>query len=337
MIRFQDRELTVFTVAPRILDDARCWPVTQDVIRWSDTHGFSGILIFTGNDTLVDPWLVAQTVLTHSSHLTPLVAVNPVFMHPFTAAKMVTSLAYMHGRRLMLNMVTGTALSYLHALGDRLEHDQRYERLQEYITILRSLLAGPGLSTFQGSYYQVSDLQLFSPVPPALMPGFLLAGHSEAARRLRRDIGALGLEMLDPSCHRVDSEYSAIHFGIIARPTQEDAWNAARRHFPDTEEGRQVLDISMRNTDSEWKRKTRAAAQRNSAAAAPGYWLGPFENFQADSPYFVGSYAEVAEVLARLADQGIDCFIIDLPAAEEEFGHLRRAFSLVSEALKVGA
>jgi alkanesulfonate monooxygenase len=56
------------------------------------------LLIFTDNDSM-DPWAAAQFLLEHTATLVPLVAVQPLYMHPFTAARKVTTLSSMYGRR----------------------------------------------------------------------------------------------------------------------------------------------------------------------------------------------------------------------------------------------
>jgi alkanesulfonate monooxygenase len=50
---------------------------------------------------------------------------------------MVASLAFLHGRRVYLNMVAGGFAHDLAALDDRTPHDQRYERLIEYTLIVQ--------------------------------------------------------------------------------------------------------------------------------------------------------------------------------------------------------
>ena len=70
-----------------------------DISRWSDRAGCRGMLIYTDNG-LVDPWLLAQLVLENTDRLCPLVAVQPVYMHPYSVAKMIASLAFLHGRRI---------------------------------------------------------------------------------------------------------------------------------------------------------------------------------------------------------------------------------------------
>ena len=80
-------------------------------------------------------------MIKSTGRLRPLVAVQPVYMHPYSVAKMVTSLAYLHGRAVDLNMLAGGFRDDLVALGDEIEHDLRYERTVEYTRIVNGLLA----------------------------------------------------------------------------------------------------------------------------------------------------------------------------------------------------
>src|SRR5436189_4971452 len=60
--------------------------------RWSERAGCTGILIYTDN-SLVDPWLISQSIIENTRALCPLVAVQPVYIHHFSVAKMVSSLS----------------------------------------------------------------------------------------------------------------------------------------------------------------------------------------------------------------------------------------------------
>ena len=90
------------------------------VARFSDRNGFAGILLFSGNDMFVEPWSMAQHILAHTEQGSPLIAVNPIYMHPFTVAKFVSSFALLYHRKVYLNMITGTATSDLRGLGEQL-------------------------------------------------------------------------------------------------------------------------------------------------------------------------------------------------------------------------
>jgi alkanesulfonate monooxygenase len=77
-----------------------------DVARWSEEAGCTGILIYADN-SLIDPWMVCQIILENTQHLCPLPAIQPVYMHPYSIAKSVTTLGYLYGRRICLNMIAG--------------------------------------------------------------------------------------------------------------------------------------------------------------------------------------------------------------------------------------
>ncbi|WP_437818885.1 LLM class flavin-dependent oxidoreductase [Sorangium sp. So ce1078] len=319
-------EIHLFTVSPRSTDPDEHWPRVQRMIDLSERYGVSGVLVFTGNDVFIEPWVLAQHVIARAEHLIPLVAVNPVYMHPFTVAKLISSFAYAYGRRTYLNMVAGAALSYQRAIGDTLEHDLRYERLREYIHVVRGLLTQPRFRS-EGRFYPVSDVQLSPRVPEALLPGMLLSGQSEAAMEVARATGSVSTQMLPGTLlDGLTPGASGIHFGLITRPTEGDAWAAARRLFPEVPEAQAMLELSMKNTDSRWKQRMMAVAKHRQGAY-PGYWLDPFRNLQADCPYYVGDHADAADLLRGLARAGVTTIILDLPPVEEEMAHVREAIA----------
>src|SRR5882672_1627864 len=120
-----------------------------EIARWSEAAGCEGILVFTDNG-LIDPWLVSQVIIEHTERLCPLVAVQPIYMHPYSVAKMVASFAFLYGRRLYLNMVAGGFRNDLLALDDNTPHDERYARLIEYTAIIKDLLSSSSPVWYEG-------------------------------------------------------------------------------------------------------------------------------------------------------------------------------------------
>ncbi|MEQ8663596.1 MAG: LLM class flavin-dependent oxidoreductase, partial [Gammaproteobacteria bacterium] len=177
-LRYGDHPVTTFTISPRTRDLASYWRNIEQCIAWSAAYGATGILLFEGNDTYISPWVAAQAAFERTENLMPLVAVNPVYAHPFQVAKLVSSFAQVYRRRTYLNMITGTALSYLQAFNDELDHDQRYARLGEYVQVIRALLASEAPVSFAGRYYQLHEMQLEPGVPRELQPEFFFAGAS---------------------------------------------------------------------------------------------------------------------------------------------------------------
>jgi alkanesulfonate monooxygenase len=308
----------IFAISPRTRDVNGYWTDICKVATLSERYSLTGILLFTGNDTYLEPWAVAQEVLRRTTSISPLVAVNPIYMHPFTVAKMVASLVRLYDRKIYLNMVTGTALSYQEAMGDTLSHDERYVRLGEYIEIIRALLGSTRPLSFNGKYFKIDHLQLFPEISPQKAPEFLLSGQSEAARRVCAATRSTGMQMLPLRLEDTLQNVPGMHFGIVTRESDDAAWEAARTLFPENDEYRRMLEYSMSNTDSVWKRRMKAESDHGIAKEG-GYWLLPFTNFQADCPYLVGDHNYVADRLRRLVQRGVTTFIFDIPAHEEEF------------------
>jgi alkanesulfonate monooxygenase len=327
--RFGGRPVRVFTISPRTVDPRQYWDDIVNVADWSEQHGCTGVLLFTGNDVLVDPWVASQAVLARTRRIAPLVAVNPIYMHPFAAAKTLMSLSRLYGRKLYVNLVTGTAVNYLESLGDDLSHDDRYARLLEYATVIRRLLSSTRPLTWCGRFYRIQGAQALPGVSADLMPEFVLAGQSPAARAVCRELDAVWMQMLPSNLADGLDGARGVHFGIVTRADEREAWRAATALFPESEENRQVLDLSMQNTDSAWKRALHADASA-AEASADGYWLGAFRNFGADGPYLVGSHRRVADVILSLTRRGVDTFIVDVPARFEEFRETAAAFALAA-------
>jgi alkanesulfonate monooxygenase len=332
--KYDDEAIEVFTISPRTTIVDEYWKNIEQVIAWSDQYDATGILLFEGNDTFVQPWLAGHATFTNTTTLCPLVAVNPVYMHPFTAAKMVSSFAYLYGRKTYLNMITGTALSYLDALNDHLDKEQRYDRLREYSELISLLTASGGQPvTYEGEYYKTKNLKLEPAVPENLQPTFYIAGQSEGAVKTSQAIGAVHMQMLPA---RLDAELrpgaTGIHFGIVTRNDEDAAWRAAKENFPPDAEGRRMQAFSMNNTDSVWKQRMMMATKMEEDAQ-PGYWLEPFRNFKADCPYFIGSRSQVAGLVSRLVRNGIRHIILDIPRAEQEFAEIDAAFAEAAQLL----
>src|SRR5207249_1645163 len=136
------------------------------------------IIVYSDN-RLLDPWLVSHSIIQNTTSLCPLVAVQPIYMHPYAVAKMVASLGHMHRRRIYLNMVAGGFKNDLVALNDTTPHDKRYDRLIEYTLIIRELLRGSAVS-YEGTFYQVKNLKLTPSLPGDLFPGIFVSGSSDA-------------------------------------------------------------------------------------------------------------------------------------------------------------
>lgn len=326
-----DHGLKIYSTCPpsHLSQPGEYFRQVQEIARWSEDAGCEGILVYTDNG-LLDPWLISQVVIEATEHLCPLVAIQPIYMHPYSVAKMIASFAHLYRRRLYLNMVAGGFKNDLTALNDLTPHDERYARLLEYTTVMQSLLQTADPVSFDGRYYKVTNLKLTPPLPAELMPGVLVSGSSEAGMDAARKLKATAIEYPKPP-----AEYSAplpaniagrgIRIGIIARSEDADAWLVARARYPEDRKGQLTHQLAMKVSDSSWHRQLSELGDTAVGAENP-YWLVPFQNYKAVCPFLVGSYDRVADEVARYVDVGYRTFILDVPASVEEMHHSGEVF-----------
>lgn len=305
-----------------------------DVARWSERQGCTGILVYSDN-RLADAWLLSQIIIENTEQLCPLVAVQPVYMHPYTVANMVTSFAHLYRRRIYLNMVAGGFRNDLLALNDHTPHDERYARLTEYTSIIQRLLRGEAV-THEGTYCTVRGLKLSPPLPAICFPGIFMSGSSPAGREAARVLGATAICYPKPTDEDegpgadVGVGGAGVRVGIIARPSSSAAWQIARARFPEDRKGRLTHQLAKRVTDSHWYQDLSELDDEPLSDENP-YWLVPFKHYKSMCPYLVGSYERVAEELARYVTMGYHRFILDIPPDEEELEHTGAAFRRVGE------
>jgi alkanesulfonate monooxygenase len=327
-----DHGVSIYTTCPQSKDVDRRDYLRQvvEISRWSEEFGCEGMLIYTDNG-LVDPWLVAQIVVENTRRLMPLVAVQPIYMHPYSVAKMVASIAHLHDRRIALNMLAGGFRNDLIALGDTTAHDDRYLRTTEYTRIIRQLLQG-GATDLAGKYYSVANLKMTPPLAAGLFPEILISGSSEAGLAAAKEVGATAIRYPQPSEFEAaerDAIASGIkcgmRVGIIARESEEEAWRAAHARFPQDRRGQIAHQVAMKVSDSVWHKQLSSFNEQPRVEDSP-YWLGPMQNYKTFCPYLVGSYARVAAELGRYIALGFRTVILDIPPSRDDLEHTMQAF-----------
>jgi alkanesulfonate monooxygenase len=328
--------LEVFSTCPASSDADLGTYLRQvtDAARWSEACGCKGILVYSDNSQL-DAWLIAHVITQQTRALCPLVAVQPVYMHPYSVAKMVASIAALYGRRVYLNMVAGGFTNDLIALNDTTPHDKRYQRLAEYTHIIKKLLEGQGPVNFEGEFYAVDKLRLLPSLAPQLFPGILVSGSSEAGLAAARSIGARAIKYPKPASEEspgADEPIECgIRVGIIARRDDADAWAVARARFPEDRRGQITRQLATKVSDSAWHKQLSEAGDHREQST---YWLVPFENYKTMCPYLVGSYERVAGELARYFAAGHRTVILDVPPSMEELEHTFTAFDMATETVE---
>lgn len=302
-----------------------------EIAAWSEDAGCDGMLVYTDN-SLVDPWALARTILQATGRLIPLVAVQPAYMHPYTAAKKVATLAYLEGRRVDLNMVAGGFRKDLLALGDATPHDRRYDRLREYVAIMQGLFDGGEPVSLDGDFYTVDGLRLEPPLESDLRPRFLVSGSSDAGLETARRRGMTPVQYPLPSDEQSappgGTDHAGIRVGIVARDDREQAWRIAKARFPEEREGQLKHQLAMSVSDSVWHERLSDVARSDDLTEDSSYWMVPFENYKTFCPYLVGDHDEVAGELGAYLSAGFDTLITDVPFETEDLEHIGEVLDL---------
>jgi alkanesulfonate monooxygenase len=333
------RGIRIYTTCPQSKDVDRRDYLRQviDISQWSEEFHCEGMLIYADNG-LVDPWLVAQVVVENTQRLMPLVAVQPIYMHPYSVAKMVASIAHLHDRRIALNMLAGGFRNDLIALGDTTAHDDRYLRTTEYTHIIRKLLQGDGPAELAGKYYAVANLKMTPPLAPEHFPEILISGSSEAGMAAAKEIGATAIRYPQPSESEAAERDAiasgikcGIRVGIIARDDNKEAWRIAHERFPEDRRGQIAHKVAMKVSDSVWHKQLSALEDKPRNEDSP-YWLGPMQNYKTFCPYLIGSYTRVAAELGRYIALGFRTVVLDIPPDRGELEHTMEVFRMASKA-----
>ena len=333
---FKETGISVFSTCPQSKDLTPELYLQNviDVAQWSERAGCEGILVYTDNG-IADPWVVSQTILSNTEMLAPLVAVQPIYMHPYTAAKIVSTMGLMYNRRIYLNMLAGGFKNDLIALGDNTPHDDRYKRTTEYTLIIKKLLATTKGVTFKGKYYSIENLKMTPALAENIQPGILISGSSEAGLQAAKDIDGIAVQYPKPfreyEENPVDPDINAgVRVGIIARESKEEAWKVAHERFPGDRKGQIAHKLAMKVSDSKWHEQLSDLADKTSDGDTP-YWMFPFQNYKTFCPYLVGDFKEVANEIAGYISVGYKTFILDIPANHEELEYINRVFSYAVE------
>jgi alkanesulfonate monooxygenase len=327
------------------------------VARTAEQLGFVGVLTPTGT-WCEDAWLTTAALIRETRRLKFLVAFRPGAITPTLAAQMAATYQRHSQGRLLLNVVTGGDPKEQQRFGDWLDHDERYDRTDEFLAVLRGAWGAQPFD-FEGRHYRVAGATTRAAPDP--LPEIYFGGASDAAERVaarRADVYlAWGEppEMVAPRIERVRTLAAAegreVRFGIrlhvITRDRASDAWAETERlldSLPDDVVS--TTQQALRGSESVGQQRMRDlhGGRREDLVVAPNLWAGIGLVRGGAGTALVGRHDEVAERIAEYHALGFDEFILSgHPHVEEAywFGEgvlprLRRA-GLVTTPEPVGA
>ncbi|WP_047459183.1 LLM class flavin-dependent oxidoreductase [Rhizobium rhizogenes] len=121
--------------------------------RSLDDYGFNYTLVPYDSSSF-DPFTIGATIAANTKNLKIIIALRPNTLYPTVAAKALATLDQLSEGRVVVHFIAGGSDVEQAREGDFLTKEQRYERLEEYIRILRRAWESPEPFDFDGRYYQ---------------------------------------------------------------------------------------------------------------------------------------------------------------------------------------
>ncbi|MDQ0382092.1 LLM class flavin-dependent oxidoreductase [Amycolatopsis thermophila] len=307
------------------------------VARAAEQLGFEGVLTPTGT-WCEDAWLTTAALIRETTRLKYLVAFRPGVISPTLAAQMAATYQRISGGRLLLNIVTGGDSIEQKRFGDFHDHDRRYARTDEFLTIARGVWSGEPFD-FTGEHLSVEGATVLAPPDP--VPPLYFGGSSPAALPVAARHADVYLTWGEPPAQVADkirrvrelaqARGRTIRFGIrlhtISRDTSAEAWAEAGKLL-DALSPEQVAKAQAQLAASESEGQRRMVALHGGGLGRgvrgleihPNLWAGIGLVRGGAGTAMVGSHAEVADLVEEYHALGIEEFVLSgYPHLEEAY------------------
>ncbi|WP_416668850.1 LLM class flavin-dependent oxidoreductase [Egbenema bharatensis] len=266
----------------------------------------------------LETWTAAAALAEATSTIEIIAAVKPLLFHPAVLAKMALGIDAISQGRFAINLVSAWFKPELEKSGiPFLLHEERYQYSAEWLQVVKSLWSGERI-TFEGNYFQITNLNLLPRSIAQPHPRIYLGGESEPARALAiqaADVFFLNgrpLEQVRKTIAAVKQyprkQHHPLRFAlsafVIARSTDAEAQEVFQQlSVYAAQDDRSEL---MKGVDTE-------VVMFKQMAQYPG--IGTNGGTAAG---FVGSYDTVARRIADFASAGIETFMLQFqPMAPE--------------------
>jgi alkanesulfonate monooxygenase len=334
-----NRVLTTKDQSPASMPDMEGW--TRFALAAEEAGIESVLLSFSRYEP--DTIVVATAMGMATQKLKSIVAYRSGLMGPATFVQQINTVSALTQGRVALNIVAGSSTAEQRGYGDFLEHDERYARAEEFLSVCRSFWGNNGNGstvTFDGRYYHLEGGKLATPYISATrrMPEIYVAGHSEQAQKLAETQGTAWLRLIDTpetlrtqvARFRESGKEVCLRLCVVCRETREDALQAALALLPDESIGREERAILMRS-DSKTLHDALAAADSR-GWLSDQLWAGLVPYYGSSAMTMVGTPEELAQAFVEYGKIGVTQFIIaGWPKLDEMVRFGRDVLPLVRE------
>ena len=297
----------------------------ERVIKSAEDASFDYILIPVGHQCW-DAWMTASTMIERTKKIRMLVAARPTYINPVLLAKMIATCDQTSRGRISINLIAGQSEAENVAEGITLDKEQRYEAMDEEVTILKKLWTSEGRQTdHEGKFYTLKGAELAVLPYQNPYPQFYLGGGSGQAAELSAKHSDVHLFWGDTT-ERIASNMASLKekaakygreeklgFGmrlqIICRENEADAWDAAdklvRNISPEHE--RYIVE---HHASSVANQRVQELRRTMGDMIAPNLWSGLARARPGAGIAIVGNPEQCADVIQRYIDIGCHSFCL---------------------------
>ena len=295
----------------------------RQVAQAAERLGFEAVLTPTGT-WCEESWVSTAALISETERLKFLIAFRPGSITPTLAAQMAGTFQRHSNGRALLNIVTGGDPGEQRRFGDWLDHDERYDRTGEFLSVLRGAW-GPEPFDFEGRHYKVAGAT--TRLAPDPLPQIYFGGASDAAEQIAARHADVYLawgeppEMVAPHVVRM-RELAAengrtVRFGIrlhvITRDRAEDAWAETERFLdaiPSDVVDQAQSQLGKTQSVGQQRMQSLHGGRREDLVVSPNLWAGIGLVRGGAGTALVGSHDEVAERITEYHALGFDEFIL---------------------------
>ena len=301
------------------------WDYTKRLTQRAEQIGYDLTLIAELNlndikgveQPALDAWSTAAALAAVTETIELMVAVRPNFHHPALFAKAAANIDRIAGGRLALNVVSSWWADEAKQYGLQFdEHDDRYARTAEWLTVVDGLWTEERFS-FAGQFYRTENA-ICAP-KPAKRPTVYAGGESEKAKTLIAaqcdayvmhgdPVDAIAPKIADMAARRQAAGGAPMHYGMAAYAIVRDSEAEAQRELErittvtDLPAGYANFDQWLSGTQLERDLKIQEYSVSNRGLR----------------PHLVGTPEQLRQRIADYEGVGLDLLLLQMsPQAEE--------------------
>ena len=288
--------------------------------RQAEESGIDSLLMAFGF-TRPDPMVLSAALGRESKKIKFMIACRPGVMSPTVLVQQINTVSALTNGRVHVNIVTGHSPHELRYYGDFLDHEQRYERTDEFLDICRAFWRRHGEVNFQGKYYGIQNGRLNTPFVSSdrTSPEIFLGGNSAVAEQMAIKHANCLWRFADSPENLRDRVPQIIGHGIevgllvsiLARPTREAAVRDAYAMIqPHSAKPQAFGKEFAQKTDSVAYRSTLDLAEKSESEwLTPWLWTGAIPYLGSPAIALVGSAEEIASAIMEYKEIGISQFL----------------------------